>query len=879
MRVYCTNPNCPHPEKDITENLGNINPKQQRYCEWCKTERILGNGRYLPLEEIGSGGFGKTFRAHDFNLDQDCAIKILRPVHRLDPLLIESARRGFKQGAKILNNLSHPQIPKVYDYFDLEVSEHQKFFYLVQTYIPGQTLDRELANKTHKRFSETEVVEVLRSLLDIVDYTHQQNVIHRDIKPANIIRHRDNKKLYLIDFDSAIKRELEPEIPVNQSMAMGTPGYAPPEQLSGRGIDRSADLYAIAATCIYLLTGKEPTQICNNYNPLYESWRRYVPTVEKKLADILDKMLSPDPKLRYKSAKEVVEALSAISTPDTVIDPPYPPPPLPPTLKTQITSIVQRLRRIPRRWTAISFVVLVLFVAAIVIVLNRKEPPKPPQPTATSTPRQNPVPPPFAQYFSRGEEALIQQKEGISNECRKAYDFKQKGIDAFKQASSSNSPDKFRDAEKYFKEATEKFKTAFQQSPTDNKCEVDPETWIYYYNSKVATTQSKSSLPTIAVVIPNPEQYRDIALEILRGIAQAVEQNQDVPFQLLIAKENSDNPEEVKKIANFIYSDNNEIPGEFTYFKTSKILGVIGHFTSTNTWLAGDIYEQKQLVLISPTSTAVREGNSENGNDKLSDYVLRTASNDFMAAQNLAKHLAGKLQGGKVMVVFEENQPYSKSLKKEFANTLKYNVNINSENIEYCTLSSSLPQIPEDCHQKARTAKALMLATSTKKMDDALKIAKYAKQNHELRNQQLPLLLGGDVFYSRKTLEELENDANGMVVAVSTHASLATQEFTQKANELWWTTKVSWRTLTSYDAAQAFVIAVTNIRKNNPDPTRQLVYEQLKANNFSAPGATTTKVIFKSDGDRQPLKDVGVLVKVDRNNINNSDEYSFTLVQ
>ncbi|WP_180267722.1 bifunctional serine/threonine-protein kinase/ABC transporter substrate-binding protein [Nostoc linckia] len=838
--------------------MPNINPRVQRYCEWCRTPLILQN-RYLPLDEIGSGGFGKTFRTYDFNLDQDCAIKILRPVERLTLPKLESVIQGFKQGAKILNNLSHPEIPKVYDYFDLEVSEQQKFFYLVQTYIPGQTLAQELA--TSRRFSELRVVEILRSLLQIICYTHSQNVIHRDIKPSNIIRHISNHKLYLIDFDGAIKRELEPGVPVNQSRAMGTVGYAPPEQLCGRDIDISADLYAIAATCVYLLTRKEPAQICNTNNLLYQSWRIYIPNVEENLARILDKMLSPYPNQRYQSPKEVIEALSAISTPSDPITFPDPSSSLPPPPKPQPTRpperpILERVRRILRPWSWVSFGFLALLAVAIAFilhsiftgVLNDNQ-------TGVTNVNQTETPPMTLsdEYFSRGENALITQRKETLDfpKCTNAYNLKRKGIDVFKQASSSGLPADFKQAEDYFKQALDQFKEAFDDRP-NNKCEVDPETSIYYYNSKAAQTASARTLPTIAVVISSLETERGNNLEILRGVAQVLkEQTQGAPVvQILIAKNNSDDINEIQQVAKQL--SEKKITGELSYFNGSEILGVISRYTSKYIWEVGDIYGQKEVVLIAPTSTAIRTPNLYSDKPNLNPYVFRTASDDSIAAGDLADYMweSGKR---KVMIVFESEDPYSESLKGEFEKKLIEDKGANQQDFLDCDLRRLKPRT---CIQLVRNQKvpvqALMLAPSPRTKTPALEIIQL---NDNLGTQKLQVL-AGDVLYS----DNLGNYADGMVVAVFSHHSLANDTFKKKALDIWKTAEVSWRTLSSYDAAKAFIQALTKLQfQKNNNPNRQKLYKELQS--ISALGATTVKVEFDNKHDRKALTGVGILVQ------------------
>ncbi|MBH8562545.1 protein kinase [Nostoc sp. CENA67] len=872
IEVYCTRPNCNSPHNFIPEESLTSSSKTEIRCSCCGMPLIL-EGRFVPLRLLvpdeERGGFGRTFLAEDINFPHR-PLRVIKQLHPRNPpgrvlsaSELQRIEKLFEDEASILAELGHEQIPRAWAFFVVEVQEEtgslQRFFYLVQDYIEGQNLAQELRQR--RQFSEDEVVNILQEILKILQYIHNYDgnriVIHRDIKPSNIMRRTRDSKLYLIDFGT-VKQVVIEGLPANESTILGTPDFAPPEQFAGKRVSAASDLYSLAATCVCLLTGGgNPRELLLNSN-----WRQHTNVSNERFANVLDSMLKYRQEERPQSAKEVLDALAGETQPSTVLD-----------------NLLHRLKRIPRRWrwriSLVSLALLALAIAVIVHIPPEPIPPiaatNPPPPTSTPTP-----PPPFADYFSRGEEPLIKQKPETYaiTECTEAYALKQKGIDAFKAASDSASSDGFQEAEKYFKQATDKFKVAFQRSPANNKCEVDPETWIYYYNSKAAKTTSITSLPTIAVVVPSLDKYGDIALEILRGVTQVMQQNQAAPlFQVLLAKENTDNKDEVKKIANLLADENQNIPGELVYFYNSKILGVIGHITSDNTWNAGNIYEIKKLVLISPTSTALREGNSQTG--KLSEYVFRTSSNDFIAARDLANYIVNKLTQRKVLIVFESNSEYSKSLKGEFANTLRYSPNANQNDIQVnCDLST---ENKEACIKKAQDAKvqALMLAPSRSKLEAALEIVKLVKQNPELANQQPSLLLlGGDVLYSRKTLETLGNAANGMIVAVSSHASRANKDFIKEAKELWWTTNVSWRTLSSYDAAQAFVKALTDFPKQeNISSSRQLVYERLK--NISASGATEVSVKFDKNHDRKIVTGVGVLVQAQYSSNPNRDEYGF----
>ncbi|HEY9710900.1 MAG TPA: serine/threonine-protein kinase, partial [Oculatellaceae cyanobacterium] len=222
---YCLNPVCPQPK----------NPIHVEVCQACGSKLLLRD-RYRVSKALGQGGFGATFLAQDESLPGDpcCVIKQLRPTATVSHIL-PMARELFEREAQTLGRIgNHPQVPRLLDYFE---DNHQ--FYLVQEYISGSTLQQEV--KRSGALSEAGVKQFLSEILPLLQYIHSQRVIHRDIKPANIIRREQDRKLVLIDF-GAVKNQVN-STTVNTSdqtaltnFAIGTPGYAPPEQMALRPV-------------------------------------------------------------------------------------------------------------------------------------------------------------------------------------------------------------------------------------------------------------------------------------------------------------------------------------------------------------------------------------------------------------------------------------------------------------------------------------------------------------------------------------------------------------------------------------------------------------------------------------------------------------------
>lgn len=291
---YCLNPACPHPE----------NPDEANLCQTCGTPLLLID-RYRILRALGQGGFGATFLAEDISLpgNPKCVIKQLRPAATA-PHAFEMARNLFQREAKTLGKIgNHPQIPQLLNFF-----ERTKEFYLVQEFVDGQTLKGEV--KKNGPYSEAAVRQFLSEALPLLQYVHANKVIHRDIKPDNLIRREQDKRLVLIDF-GAVKDQVQTGPSSDQTaltaVSVGTPGYAPPEQLSLRPVYAS-DIYALGATCIYLLTGRSPKDL--DYHPTTGEmmWQKYV-HISAHLANVLKKMLEIAVKNRYQRSEDILRAL------------------------------------------------------------------------------------------------------------------------------------------------------------------------------------------------------------------------------------------------------------------------------------------------------------------------------------------------------------------------------------------------------------------------------------------------------------------------------------------------------------------------------------------------------------------------------------------
>lgn len=290
---YCLNPACLHPE----------NPADASTCASCGHPLLLRN-RYRAFKRIGQGGFGSTFLARDEDMPSKPwrVIKQLRPVEG-SPQLAKLAEELFNREAQVLERLGeHSQIPKLYAYFQ----EGGKF-YLVQEFIQGTTLSQEM--RRNGPFSEEQTRQVMQEVLLILSYVHSQNTVHRDIKPANLIRRKEDGRLVLIDF-GAVKQLGPGQDSAEEATAIRSLGFSPPEQVAGQAVGPSSDLYALAATCINLMTLESPAKFYNHETGQWD-WSDCL-QLSPEFDAILHRMLQPAINQRFATATEVLRALQGI---------------------------------------------------------------------------------------------------------------------------------------------------------------------------------------------------------------------------------------------------------------------------------------------------------------------------------------------------------------------------------------------------------------------------------------------------------------------------------------------------------------------------------------------------------------------------------------
>jgi ABC-type branched-subunit amino acid transport system substrate-binding protein len=767
----------------------------------CLKPGDILRGRYQIIGQLGEGGFARTYTAKDALGCPDnplCVVKEIEPPQSNDPDVLHRAQVQFKTEAESLISLKQcSRIPRLIEHF-----QEQGRFYLIQEYIAGNPLNNEIGSG--RQFRESEVIDLLQDILEVLDCVHSQNIIHRDIKPSNLIRRQLDGKIAVIDFGAvkAISNLALQGGQITQTRVIGTDGYMPAEQWTNQPRFNS-DIYAVGIIGIQAIAGLDIEDFFNDKKTGELVWRystddRPMVQISDQLEKILNKMVRYHFNDRYQSAAEVLQDLREAKL----------------SRRESLTALHSPPKH-QRQWQDTLRVCLPIAIAGflgLAAFLIHK----------IFTPKTCPLI--QGDAVSCGEELLIKTSGSR---------LKERGINEFYNSN--------------YQSAFNLFKESWNEEERK-----DPETLIYMNNALLKAKKADYYTLAVAVPISNTEGgtvNSDLAREMLRGIAHA---QTEVNLGLFNSDRNNDFPGQgfltgkaIKgKGIRVIIADDANLKTEAqarasSLVKQTEILGVVGHYTSKMTVHAVDIYDKNHLLLISPGST------TEQLTEKRRNFFFRTVPRNEITAEAFKKYLIENAGLKKAVGFYCPEIQATSSLWEEFRKQFRQaGGNIFSiTEFDLCKKNFKVELALQEVERSEKTA----IVLTTSHVPDAVKNAMALIKANGDRNW----VVGTGGIYSQKTLETASQlqSFEKLVTSSSWHPLTApNRTFAENARKLWGG-NVNHRTALTYDATRTLIKAI----EIQQQPSREGMQKTIASPNFSATGATGT-IEFDANGDRQNFR-------------------------
>lgn len=252
------------------------------------------------LRKISQGGMSTVYLALQKSVDREVAIKVMSPSLSRDP----SFGSRFYREAKIVGQLSHPNIVSIYD-----VGSYKHYNYIAMDYLPGAPLQ----DRLEEGIGATDAIRIVREIAAALDYAHERGYIHRDIKPDNILFREDGSAV-LCDF--GIAKALKGNIKMTDvGSVLGTPHYMSPEQAQGKEIDGRADIYSLGVVFFEMLSGQVPFSGDDAVAVAVKHMTSSIPKLpasHKAFQPIIEKMMAKKAADRFQTGKDVITALDEL---------------------------------------------------------------------------------------------------------------------------------------------------------------------------------------------------------------------------------------------------------------------------------------------------------------------------------------------------------------------------------------------------------------------------------------------------------------------------------------------------------------------------------------------------------------------------------------
>ena len=357
------------------------NPDNSAYCGNCATKLIepedissiptktidtppekltrgtIFAGRYEIIEELGEGGMGKVYRVEDNKINEEVALKILRPQIAVDKKTIER----FRNELKLARRIAHRNVCKMYD-LDEEKGTH----YITMEYVPGEDLKSMI--KMSRQLSVATAVNIAKQVCEGLSEAHRLGVVHRDLKPSNVMIDREGNARIM---DFGIARSLDARGITGAGAVVGTPEYMSPEQVEGKEADQRSDIYSMGVILFEMLTGRVPFEGDSSLSIALKHKTEAPPDprdfnaqIPEDLGHTILKCMEKDKEKRCQDVKDLLSELSrieeGISTTERVIQ------------RGKATTMKEMKATRKKRWMTIAAVLVAVVVTIIAILFLSK---------------------------------------------------------------------------------------------------------------------------------------------------------------------------------------------------------------------------------------------------------------------------------------------------------------------------------------------------------------------------------------------------------------------------------------------------------------------------------------------------------------------------
>ena len=276
--------------------------------ETPKEELTTGStfaGRYQIIEELGKGGMGRVYRVVDKKLDEEVALKLIKPEIASDRTTVERFSKELKFARKIV----HKNVGRMY-----ELMEDEGRYFITMEYVSGQDLKGLIRQTGQLTIGKS--ISIAKQVCEGLAEAHRLGVVHRDLKPHNIMIDKEGNARIM---DFGIARSLDAEGITDAKVMIGTPKYMSPEQVEGEAVDQRSDIYSLGIILYEMVTEKTPFDgdtalsiALKHKTQAPPEPREFNAQIPEDLSRVILKCLEKDKQKRYQRAEDVLSELQSI---------------------------------------------------------------------------------------------------------------------------------------------------------------------------------------------------------------------------------------------------------------------------------------------------------------------------------------------------------------------------------------------------------------------------------------------------------------------------------------------------------------------------------------------------------------------------------------